>query len=88
LKFDQRIDKSSWIALRVMPSSHTNPIDLLVDNAPIRASLESAQWCRKAVDICWTQKSQRIRPREIDEARAAYERARSVYDRIIAQLDV
>lgn len=48
LEFSQKIDRSSWIALRVMPSSHTNPIEVLVDNAPIRASQASAQWCRKS----------------------------------------
>jgi len=85
LQFDQKIDKSSWIALRVMPSSHTNPIDVLVDNAPIRASVASAQWCRKAVDVCWAQKSQRIRPNEMDQAKAAYDHARSAYERIIAE---
>jgi len=85
LQFDLNIDKSSWIALRVLPSSHTNPIVVLVENAPIRASRASAAWCRKAVDICWERKSQRIRPNEIDEAKAAYDHARSVYRRIISE---
>jgi hypothetical protein len=85
VEFDVNIDQSSWIALRVLPSSHTNPIYILVKNAPIRASRASAQWCRKAVDVCWEQKTQRMRPTEIDEAKASYDHARSVYERIIVE---
>src|SRR5579862_6504107 len=54
--FDTRIDKSSWVALRILPSSHTNPIFVLVDGKPIRASRRSAEWCLAGVNQCWTQK--------------------------------
>src|SRR5262249_31078409 len=35
--FDIAIEKSSWIALRILPSSHTNPIFATVAAKPIRA---------------------------------------------------
>jgi hypothetical protein len=85
ITFDVRIDQSSWLALRILPSSHTNPIYVRVNEKPIRASRRSAEWCRKAVDVCWEQKMQRIRPSEQAEAKAAYDHARAVYDKIITE---
>jgi hypothetical protein len=29
--FDVRLDRSSWVAFRILPSSHTNPVFVLVD---------------------------------------------------------
>lgn len=85
LKFSVPVEHSSWIAVRVLPSSHTNPIFVLVDGKPIRASRQSAEWCLAAVNQCWTQKAPRIRPSERDEAKAAYDHARETYRKIIAE---
>jgi hypothetical protein len=85
VQFDVPIQQSSWVALRILPSSHTNPIFVITNGKPVRASKKSAEWCRKAVDVCWEQKSQRIRPSEIQAARAAFEHARTTYDRIIRE---
>ncbi len=85
MAFDVPIAKSSWIALRILPSSHTNPIFALVDGKPIRASKRSAEWCLAAVNQCWTQKSPRIREAERDDARKAYDHAREVYKQRIAE---
>lgn len=79
LTFDVEISESSWVAVRILPSSHTNPIFVLVDGKPIRASRRSAEWALAAVDQCWTQKSPRIRTEEREAARAAYDHARAVY---------
>ena len=43
--FDVPIAQSSWVAARILPAAHTNPIFVLVNNKPIRASRESARWC-------------------------------------------
>ena len=83
--FTHRIDRSSWAALRVFPSSHTNPIFLLVDGRPIRASRRSAEWLRAAVDQTWETKAPAIRETEREAAAAAYDHARRVYERIIAE---
>jgi hypothetical protein len=87
LTFDLKVDRSSWIALRVLPSAHTNPVFVLVGGKPIRASRRSAQWCLDAVNQCWTQKAAKIRASEIEAARAAYDHAREVYRQRIAEAD-
>jgi hypothetical protein len=83
--FDVPIAKSSWIAARILSSSHTNPVFVLVGDKPIRASRRSAEWCLTAVNQCWTQKGPAIRPAERADARAAYDHAREVYKRLIAE---
>jgi hypothetical protein len=79
LTFDVAIDASSWVAVRVLPSSHTNPVFVLVEGKPIRASRRSAEWCLNAVNQCWTQKAARFRASELEAARQAYDHAREIY---------
>lgn len=79
------IEASSWVALRIFPSSHTNPVFVLVGDKPIRASKRSAEWCLKAVDKCWEQKKPRIRKEEQAAAGAAYEQARAAYKKILTE---
>src|SRR4051812_31858102 len=79
LTFDVPLDRSSWVAARILPSSHTNPIFAVVGGKPIRASRRSAEWCLNAVNQCWTQKAAKISASELEAARAAYDRARDVY---------
>ena len=85
LQFVVRPSRSSWIALRIPMSSHTNPIFVAVDGEPIRVSRRSAEWCLAAVDQCWSQKAPQIRLDEREDARKAYAHARSVYRRLIAE---
>ena len=86
--FDVKIDRSSWVALRVLPSSHSNPVFVLVGGKPIRASRRSADWCLRGVDQCWSQKRRFIAPAEMDDAKSAYEHAREAYRTILAECDV
>jgi hypothetical protein len=83
--FDVPLERSSWVALRILPSSHTNPVFISVGDKPIRASRRSAEWCLKSVDQCWSQKLGRISAKEREEAAKAYEHAREVYRRILAE---
>jgi hypothetical protein len=83
--FDIPVAQSSWIALRILPSSHTNPIFITVAGRPIRASRKSAEWCLQAVDQCWSQKAGKISATEREASEKAYEHAREVYRRIIAE---
>ena len=85
LKFAFTPKQSSWVAVRIFPSSHTNPIFVEVDGKPIRASKKSAQWCLDAVDVCWKQKTKIIRAAEQAEAAAAYEVARQAYKKVLAE---
>jgi hypothetical protein len=82
--FDPEIARSSWIALRILPTSHTNPIYALVDGAPIR-SRRSAEWALRAIDRVWEMKSPQFREGEREEAQAAYEEARRAYRQILAE---
>ena len=85
VSFDVDINHSSWIAARILPSVHTNPVFVEVAGKPIRASRRSARWCRRAVDVCWNRKKGRIRDAEKPEAQAAYDKARRIYDRILTE---
>jgi hypothetical protein len=76
--FDYRADKSAWIAVRIFPSAHTNPMFVVVDGKPIREE-KSIEWCLEAVNQCWKVKSKQIRAGELDDAKRGYEHARSVY---------
>jgi hypothetical protein len=87
VSFETSVDKSSWIAIRILPSSHTNPIFVLVKDKPIRASRRSAQWCRDGVDRCWQQKQRFIKSDEMAEAKQAYEHARQTYTQLVAECD-
>src|SRR5262249_33721463 len=62
--FEVPIKHSSWVCLRILPSSHTNPVFVLVDGKPIRASKKSAEWCLKGVEQCWKQKKKDTREKE------------------------
>jgi hypothetical protein len=85
LRFKYTPKHSSWVALRIYPSSHTNPVFVEVDGKPIRASRKSAEWCRDAVDVCWEQKVQRTLPTEKAAARQAYDEAKAAYEKIVQE---
>lgn len=82
IQFKHTIEKSSWVALRIFPSSHTNPVFVLVDNQPI-AEIKSAEWSLQSLDQCWKMKQGKIRPEEKAAAKEAYDKARKVYEAII-----
>jgi hypothetical protein len=85
--FQTAITKSSWMAVRIVPSSHTNPIFVLVGDRPIRASRRSAEWCLAAVHQCWTQKARNIAPSQIGEAKKVFDDAAAVYRRLAEESD-
>jgi hypothetical protein len=88
VSFDVPIERSSWVALRLFPSAHTNPVFVLVGDKPIRASRRSAEWCLRGVDQCWEQKKAFYDADELDEAQAAYEHARVAYRQIVKESDI
>ena len=85
LEFTHSVERSCWIALRILPSSHTNPVFVRVDDAPIRASARSARWCLAALERCHSQKRPGVRPAEREAMDAAYDHARRVYEQILAE---
>ena len=87
LSFNANLTRSSWVALRILPSSHTQPVFVSMARKPIRASKRSAEWCRACVDKLWEVKSPFIRESERHAAMEAYDQARNTYDAIIAQCE-
>lgn len=85
LAFEVPIEHSSWVALRILPSSHTNPIWVTVGGKPVRASRASAEWCLKGVERCWQNKQRFIAAGELADARAAYAHARETYQRLASE---
>lgn len=85
MEFEIEIPRSAWVAVRILPSVHTNPVWVKVAGQPVRASRQSAQWCLDAVDICWEAKRGNIRESERAEAAQAYEQARAVYRKALAE---
>lgn len=85
LEFDIDLPQSAWVAIRILPSMHSNPIFVEVEEKPIRASRRSAAWCRDAVDVCWSQKRSKIRQEELQAAKQAYDAARDIYAQILRE---
>jgi hypothetical protein len=85
---EANVERSSWVAVRILPSSHSNPVFVLVDGKPIRASRRSAEWCLKGVDQCWSQKERTYKPAEMADAKAAYAHARATYTQRLAECEV
>lgn len=83
LSFQQvEISQSSWVALRQFPQMHTNPVNVLIDRQPIRASAESARWCQAATRLLWKNRESRIREAERSDARSAFDRALATFEQI------
>ena len=88
VSFEVPIERSSWVALRILGTSHTNPIFVVVGDKPVRASKRSVEWCLKSVDVCWSQKERFIAPGEKADAVAAYEHARKIYKKLLSECEV
>jgi hypothetical protein len=85
LHFTVPVEESGWMALRILPSSHTNPIFLKVGQKPMRPSRRSVDWCLASVNQCWSQKQVQISAAELPAATRAYEHARETYRKLAAQ---
>lgn len=85
LAFTVDIEQSSWVALRQFPQLHTNPVNVLVADRPIRASRRSAQWCAETIRLLWKNRQRMIAEHEREAARAAYDRAIARYQAIAAE---
>ncbi|TLU98300.1 hypothetical protein FEN17_23855 [Dyadobacter luticola] len=82
VKFNYQFKKSGWAAMRVFPSSHSNPVFVKIDNKPVNEK-KSAEWCLATLEQCWKMKEPNIRPEEKKAAEAAYDSARKVYKALI-----
>ncbi|MBO9573364.1 MAG: hypothetical protein J7497_14325, partial [Chitinophagaceae bacterium] len=66
--------------------AHSNPVFIIVDGKPA-VEKKSAQWCLDALEQCWKQKEPNIRESEKADAKKAYDDAREVYRKIIAEAE-
>ncbi len=90
LTFDVDIERSSWVALRQFPQMHTNPVNVVVEGKPIRASRKSALWCIGAIEQLWRVRGQpgpgpRIADHERAEADKTFKWAIEQYRKIAAE---
>ncbi|MBL8229055.1 MAG: CehA/McbA family metallohydrolase [Bryobacterales bacterium] len=88
LSFDYRIERSSWVAVRILPSSHTNPVFVMVGDKPVRASRRSIEWCLNAVEQCYRQKERRVRVEDKADFERSYELARQAYRQRLKETEV
>lgn len=79
LTFTVPVSKSSWIALRQFPQLHTNPVNVIVGQKPIRASRESALWCAETIKLLWKNRHKIIGAHERIEAEKTYQRTIRAY---------
>ena len=80
--FRYKMNRSGWMALRIYPSVHTNPIFVIVDGKPINER-KSVEWSIRTVEQCWKMKEPRIRAEEKAAAKEAYEQATKVYKELL-----
>lgn len=85
--FTVEIARSSWVALRHFPQLHTNPVNVIVADKPIRASKQSVQWCIACIDQLWRVREKNIAPAERTAAKEAFEEAKNLYRRIAAEAE-
>ena len=79
LRIEIPVELSSWIAVRQFPQLHTNPVNVIVADKPVRASRSSALWCAESVRILWRNRQRFIAEPERAEARLGYERSLQNY---------
>lgn len=85
LSFDVPIERSSWVALRHFPQLHTNPVEVILDGAPIRASRKSALWCLATIEQLWRVRQKAIAENEREEAQRTFQWAIERYRKIAAE---
>ena len=85
LEFTIPIAKSSWVALRHFPSLHTNPVNVIVDGKPIRASRASVQWCLGVIDQLWKVRGPGIIDSERAEAEKTFQKATAIYRELLKE---
>jgi hypothetical protein len=88
INFKISVARSSWVALRILPSAHTHPVFVQIGGKQIRASKRSAEWCRACVDKVLEVKSPFMRESERAAAGEAFDHARRTYDAVIAECEI
>ena len=85
ITFRHSVSESCWVAVRVFPHAHTNPIYVVVAGKPVRGSVDSARWCLAGVEQCWKSKQKTYAEDEQADARAAFDHARKAFGQLIRE---
>ena len=85
LKFEVPVKESSWIAARVLPSAHTNPVFAMVGGKPVRASRGQRGVVLERRESVLDPEVAAHAAGELAEAKQAYDHAREVYRRLIRE---
>ena len=88
LDFEIPVTESSWIALRQFPQLHTNPVNVLIQQKPIRANPRSARWCQETIKQLWQSRNSQIHTNEKAAARNAFDRAIKKYREIESEAEL
>lgn len=85
LAFTIPVERSSWLAIRIMGAAHSNPVFVTVDSQPVRASRGSAEWSMRELARDFESKQASWPEADLPQARAAYDFAYAVYTKIMAE---
>jgi hypothetical protein len=83
VEFLAMVEQSSWLALRILYSSHTNPMFVTVARKPVRASRRSCQWCLDSIAAAWNRLGPRIAAKDRAAAAAARDHALETFHAIL-----
>ena len=87
--FDVRVDRSSWIALRILGSAHTNPVFVLIRWTPYsRVAAQRRLVLERGRSVLVAEITATRRRAVRDQAHVAYEHARGRYRQILSESDV
>ena len=86
LELVSRSRKASWVAVPTIPTTAHNPVNVIIDNQPIRASRESALWCAESVRLLWHNRRRFISETEQPAAKIAYTNALEKFFRIAGRI--
>jgi hypothetical protein len=85
ITFEVPVSRSSWVALRHFPQMHTNPVNVIVDGKPIRASRKSALWCSGTIEQLWRVRNGAIAAPERWQAERTFRSAIEMYRKFAAE---
>jgi hypothetical protein len=83
--FSLPIQQSSWVAIRIKGAAHTNPVFVLVDNMPVRASRASVEWIMRSLLEVYDAANPRWTEKESANARAAYGYSYAIYQQLLTE---
>ena len=82
IEHELAISSSSWVALRIFPAMHCQPVFVEIGGKPVRASAASADWCLESIARLKSSHLPLVAPAERDAAASAYGHALRFYREI------